>query len=415
MRTLSFLVAATMVLAAPLPSQAAHPGLAGKNVTVAVERASGRIAFGRAGTIEIYGRLSDPSPQAVLALGDDNASLIAFKGHAILLRSVGVGQLFDGKVAISDTGRELARWNVESPGFPSTGAELTEDGTGIVELRFVDKGLRKSVAIPATVPDGAYVVVTQRFSNGNRRVFALTALGARDARPELTTPLAVAALSPDEIVLTFGDGSVARMGVHSMTRQNVGGAPGGWEFADLDPGAGLALLRDRLSGVIVGCDLGRLAAVWRWDGAERRDEIEAFVAAARHGVGLKGRFAEASREIAEKDERNRLSGDARTKKAQSLIYGAEHALLLGNGRVLIVGARRGRGYEPWLGVLDTNALHLTGRELLSANDNARSNEIIASIGTGKYVASEQFRVLREGTLLVRLGDRWEEIRVSSEP
>jgi hypothetical protein len=366
---------------------------AGATTTLAVNRTNGKLAVCQGGRLLIFDSLSAPAPALAIELPGESQAVREFRGNTVVYVTHGVADMPRVLVALMADGRERLAWPNAgiSPLFPNEESHLTLDGRGIYGRLVLDEAVQELFALPDSVPVGAGVVATYRFAGEK-----LSARGSEVFRD-------VVALSPDDMVITLKDGGVMRYKAPAGVAWKIDrGDRTTWRLADVDLGAGLALvIVDGWALQVVDLEKGEVR--WSWEVGAHEDEIAAWL-----GVPVVPAPASAPKAGAEKGKPARAGAakspvPAPTPQPRDSLL---EARLLADGRVLLLG----RGERTWLGVLDARTGRLAAGELLGAFARAGiDNAALIEGGTGPTLGGVvEARAEGSSRLLVRGAAGWYE-------
>ncbi|MDD5564198.1 MAG: hypothetical protein PHQ91_10840 [Thermoanaerobaculaceae bacterium] len=242
---LSFAVAVAGAAAA-WSQTAPAPRFPGAATTVAVNRASGKVAVLVGGQLQLFDDVRAPSPSARLELPGSGPRVLEFCGPNLRYVTHGVQGMAQVFVAITADGRERLAWPNSglSELFPSQDSRLTLDGKGLYGFLPLDPAAREYFGLPGDIPTGAGVAATFRFAGEKLLARASAAFAG------------VVALSPDDMLLTLDGGGLMRYrspGGVAWKREGRGGA---WRVVDVDPAGGVAAAVDG-EGAVVGIGIER--------------------------------------------------------------------------------------------------------------------------------------------------------------
>jgi hypothetical protein len=236
---------------------AAAPGLAGTgpryvggNTSVVVNRGNGRIAVLRGDKLEVFEAAG--TPVSTIELPGKGPRILEFCGGNLLYVTHQVSNLPQVFVVITVDGRERLAFPNEglSELFPSETSHLTLDGKGVYGFLPLDPPAREFFGLPESIPLGAGVAATYRFAGEK-----LLARGSE-------VFVGVAALSPDDMVLTVKGGGAMRHRSPGGVAWKREGSGDDWRLADVDPPAGVAVAIDG-QGALLGLDLEKGEVRWQ--------------------------------------------------------------------------------------------------------------------------------------------------------
>jgi hypothetical protein len=246
---------AVALTAGAVPARAGGPTpvFAGAGTSVAVEPSTGRVAVARDGRLEIFASVDAAKPTSVLDLPNATARMVEFRADIVVFSFTLTDEPGLHLMAMDTSGRERLVWPNEGIGatFPTESSRLTLDGRGLYGVLTLDDAVRAELGIPSSVPAGAGVVVTYKFSS--ERMLTRFSEAFHSA----------VALSCEDLVIAWHDGTVIRYA-----------SPGGivWKkdyaaakdavVADVDPEAGTAVCLGP-NGELVALDLATGAIRWR--------------------------------------------------------------------------------------------------------------------------------------------------------
>ncbi len=418
MLLLQIILAGTAAAAATPQGAGAQPVFGGADVRVAVERASGRIAVSGRGVIEIFANVTETMAIASFAAPAPDAQVTEYKGHTLLLWHPVPDNSWGGDIVLNDDGTELTRWTNEKQHFPNTSTHLTQDGTGLIGSVWVDSRARAEQRLPTGIPDRTNLMITKRFSDGVRKLLSPGLLAGAEGQPEPPRigSVDMIGLTPDDVVASLSDGVVMRLSSgRGLFETKVDEVPrASWVITDVDVARGVVVLVEQHNlGTAVGVDINTGHRLWRWNGPEKKGEIDRFLGQTR-GSNALGRWLSA----VEKREMPMKPSDADSRKARATalvrLYGVMDARLLPDGRLLVAGgsAASDEAFHPWMGVVDAATGELAGRELLdrmAARGGTKAADFIRSRKVPRYLA---WWVLPDGTLLVRGADGYYRVGVT---
>jgi hypothetical protein len=296
--------------AAPAP---ARPLLAGAGTSVAVERASGRVAVFRNGRIDLLAGVEASAPEGTLVAPDGPVTMVQFRDATVAYAFTMPRGGGPAMAAVLTSGLERLIWPNSGigPVFPDMTSRLTGDAGGVYSFLRLDAALRDELGVPADIPDGAGTVASYRFADDT--LYGLASTDFTDA----------AALAPRDLLIALKGGGMLRHRSPGGTVWRQDRRTGSrWVIADLDPSSGTVLV------VVDGKALETLAVD---SGASRWRLDASTLARGLRSIGVKGQ------------ETN-----------------VRDARLLRDGRALLLGGET----VPWLTVCDPKDGALAG-DLLS--------------------------------------------------
>lgn len=391
------------VVPAPAEARATAKPMPGE---VRADPHSGRVAILRGGAVTVCNTVAATPCTAPFAAGLPEPRLQAIRGHAVMVNGSGC-EAGCPVMVLDDSGRELFRWTTEEHVFPGTGTRLLEDGSGVFREVFLTEDSRKELGLDAAFDDVQSLVVTRRFADGRTRIFALHGVTGRrpGAAPETIVHDAIG-LTPDDVVMLTADGSMSlRHGDRPAFRTALGGEPGRWRLADVDPAGRLVLGVNGFSGAVAGVDLGTGAVRWSWDGIARQAQVRRLFAASadRELAALPSRLPEIG------DLVPAAGADAVRTGALGIVYGAADARILSSGDVLLIGKTAQEGTLPlWGAVLDPAAGVLRGGELYDRLERSglKSARELMSVDRYGWRPDRGILVVPGPGLLVEVQGRW---------
>jgi len=248
--------AALIVIAGPgLATALEPPRFPGRDTTVAVSRATGKIAVCSGGALDVWDRLDAASPAVRVDVSGSRPAVMEFCGNTIHLVAHEVQGLARVHIALHFDGRERLAWPNEgiSPVFPGELSRLTLDGRGVAGALVLDSAVRLAFGLASDIPNGAGVVASYRFA-GER----LIGRGSELFREVL-------ALAPDDMLIALRDGGMLRYGPGGVAWRfdEAGKIP--WRATDSADGLVLTITGQ---GEVVALALDGGTVKWRWRDAD---------------------------------------------------------------------------------------------------------------------------------------------------
>lgn len=394
------------LLASPAVLKGASPrelAMAPGSASVAVNRDSGTIAVCDGSTISLV-RWPQGVVSTRLQVKGRGAEIVAFASDKLLI-SVDRDEELPGAFVVIDTaGREVRRWGTTERTFPSLTTRLSADGRAIADMIQVNAETRKEFQFPSHYADGTYVLVSETLAGRVRRVVQLRLAEDWAGRRSTAVPQDMISLGADDFLVTVGNGSLLRVQSGAKGWALPGMVRGRTVIADVDLKTGQVLTIDGDGTVqLVGLAAGEMR--WRWSGRDHAAEVTKVL----EETGSPG----ALRRLAEDVER-RLAGTRLpqpaprpSELAERVLFGADAARLLPNGRVLVASSLAvPYGGRAWMLQVDTRGGSLVGREVLdSARPTGDSVPLLAPIRGGEEWQSS-LHVLPTGELLLRGSTSW---------
>lgn len=248
--------AALILIAVPVMAAALEPPrFPGRDTTVAVSRATGKIAVCSGGTLDVWDRLDAASPAVRVDVTGSRPAVVEFRGNTIHLVAHEVQGLAQVHIALHVDGRERLAWPNDgiSAVFPGELSRLTLDGRGVAGALVLDPAVRSAFGLAGDIPDGAGVAASYRFA-GER----LIGRGSELFREVL-------ALAPDDMLIALRDGGMLRYGPSGVAWRldEPGTVP--WRPTDSADGLVVAVTG---RGELVALSLDGGAVKWRWRDAD---------------------------------------------------------------------------------------------------------------------------------------------------
>ena len=250
-RTVIGLVAWVVVIGVAFAAAPA-PRFAGAGTSVAVDRASGRVAVCHDGKLEIYASGAAASPVTAFDVPNASARLLEFRGDTVAYTFTLAGEKVDQFLAVGTDGYERLLWPNDGIGetFPTATSRLTLDGKGLVDTLVLGPKVRAEMGVPGSAADGAGVVVTYRFA-GEKMLIRFSESFHHTV-----------AVTPDDLVIALRDGAVLRYrSGEGKLWEKASVTAGPARIVDADADTALLLAE---KGTLVAVDLAKGDVRWRW-------------------------------------------------------------------------------------------------------------------------------------------------------